>query len=388
MEMKAYRKCPVCGSERIRNIREVKMELPKAFSLPDSYYVANCENCGMCYANTRACEKDYDQYYSNCNDYSGSCNTFLPGESFTEKVESIMAELLSKKAMIVDVGCGKGNFLKRLKSIGYNNLMGIDPSQESVDALESYGIDAVRGSIYDLPKECFQADAVFVSSVLEHLLCPREAVLALDKNMKRDSYLFIDVPDYSEIANKSTPISNEFNQEHINFFSATSLKNIFYGTHFKMVDIKQMEIKTIGSIEHSVLIILQKRDGIVDTVFDYDNTSSKIDSYLQQYDARLSKLSAQLLQFSLEQQEVVVWGTGTYAMYLLSNTALSDCNIVAFIDGNHMKVGSKFHEIIVESPSDIIKYPQATIFVCANIYSGDIVKRISEMRLPNEVIVL
>lgn len=388
MDMKVYRKCPVCGSEKIRNIRKIEMELPKAFTLPNSYYIASCETCGMCYANTKASEKDYEQYYSNCNDYSGSCKTILVGESFGEKVESIVTELLGKEAMLVDIGCGQGDLLKRFKKLGYKELLGIDPSQESVDNLRLSDINAERGSIYNLPKECFQADSLFVSSVLEHLLYPKEAILALERNMKTGSYLFIDVPDYSEIGDKSTPIANEFNQEHINFFSKISLLNLFNGTHFKMVDMKEINIKTVGSTEHAALIILQKSESVVDKEFDYDTTSSKIESYLLQYDSRLSKISAQIEQFSLEQQEVVVWGAGAYAMSLLSNTALKDCNIVAFVDGNQMKIGRMFNNMTIESPSNITQYPHATILVCANIYAADIVKNINEMKLPNSVCIL
>ena len=65
------RKCPICNSETVEFIREIKMTVPEEFRLPNGYDVVSCVECGFVYADTTATKEDYDHYYENCNWYGG-----------------------------------------------------------------------------------------------------------------------------------------------------------------------------------------------------------------------------------------------------------------------------------------------------------------------------
>ena len=72
---------------------------------------------------------------------------------------------------IVDLGCGHGIYLYFLKQEGYQNLVGIDTSEEQVALAHRLGIHEVqRGDIGDfLSGDDKLADVVLLIDILEHL---------------------------------------------------------------------------------------------------------------------------------------------------------------------------------------------------------------------------
>jgi 2-polyprenyl-3-methyl-5-hydroxy-6-metoxy-1,4-benzoquinol methylase len=76
-----------------------------------------------------------------------------------------------RSARVLDLGCGHGALLHFAREAGYENLVGVDASQEQVAAARCLGIDGVRhGDLLDtlqsLPET--SQDAVVSIDVLEH----------------------------------------------------------------------------------------------------------------------------------------------------------------------------------------------------------------------------
>lgn len=74
-------------------------------------------------------------------------------------------------------------------------------------------------------------------------------------------------------------------------------------------------------------------------------------------------------------------------MSLLGSTQLSECNIVAFVDGNPLKVGTEICGRTVIAPSEIRRYPNATIAICAMKHAEEIKQTIAMLTVPNQVAV-
>lgn len=113
------------------------------------------------YASTQALECPGKEEFSTLRAYFGK---FLPK---------------NKKAEICDLGCGSGNFLSWLHSLGYENAMGVDKSQEQIERGRGRGI---KNIILGDAKEFLSArpnhfDAIFARDVLEHF--PKEKALKL-----------------------------------------------------------------------------------------------------------------------------------------------------------------------------------------------------------------
>ncbi len=78
---------------------------------------------------------------------------------------------INQQASILDVGCGAGTLLRRLRRWGYRNLTGLDPYLDA--ELHEPGFDLYRRELADLPG---QFDLVMLHHVLEHLANPRAAL--------------------------------------------------------------------------------------------------------------------------------------------------------------------------------------------------------------------
>ncbi|MCS7184309.1 MAG: class I SAM-dependent methyltransferase [bacterium] len=76
-----------------------------------------------------------------------------------------------KKAYILDIGCGRGIYVKFLQELGYKNCFGIDISQELVDLGISLGVKNLIVSDYrdflSTRKEFF--DMIISTQLIEHL---------------------------------------------------------------------------------------------------------------------------------------------------------------------------------------------------------------------------
>ena len=92
-----------------------------------------------------------------------------------------------KKARILDVGCGPGYLLYRLKEIGYENLIGQDPFQKWKLA----GVRILDGQLDELSG---QFDLIMLHHSLEHTPDPFQVLIKLKKLLAPDGCLLIRIP--------------------------------------------------------------------------------------------------------------------------------------------------------------------------------------------------
>lgn len=328
------RKCPCCAGQQFDTLGTIKMRLPKGCPLPEQYPILHCRSCGMCYAGTMATEQDYDRYYQEFNWYGGSGKNNTPVERWTELIERI----LPKTAEILDIGFGTGKFLLSLKQAGFQNLHGLDPSAESVEALQKHGIDAAVGSVYHLDLEQ-KFDLVILTGVLEHLLYPEKAVNQIAHSLNPGGRFFLSFPDYSAIAASDFPIPHFFNQEHINYFSTESLNHLMGAYSF------QLECRDVGGdCEYTDYVAVYRAISedapSPQTALPADEcTAPAIRAYLNRMGYELNKTRVVIQCLRGEGKQLWVWGCGAYLGYLLANTELQSCQIAGFIDSNPLKQG-------------------------------------------------
>lgn len=378
------RLCPICNSEKNKKLEQVKMSLPPEYQLPIEYNVVQCENCGFCYSDTEATEDDYNFYYSNCNIYSG-----MPSneEAWDYRfAKNIIKKYLNKDNKILDMGFGRGDFLHWLKVEGYSDIMGIDPSDESVNAVKGDGINAVLGSVFQIQNEFKNSfDCIVLFDVLEHLLLPMQAVNNLKHYLKVAGYLLVSVPNYANLKENNNPIPNVFNQEHINYFSQVSLDNLMLNYGFRKVAVgaESEDYKEIIAL-YQADVNCDKADMVKDI-----HTVNSIEEYLSRFNLKRKLTEEVLLNIKVDGiKKIYVWGTGAYTMWLLSNSML-DYFDIQFIDNNDMKIENEFcgKKIMAPPPRGELD-PTIPIVICSMLYSKEIVRQIKETGLKNEIYVL
>lgn len=109
-----------------------------------------------------------------------------------------LLSLISKKQVdsILDVGCGEGFTLNRLKEHGIGTrLEGVEYLRDAIElGKDMYPeIKIIQGNIYELPYKDNSFDLVLCTEVLEHLEEPEKALKELIRISKK--YLVISVPN-------------------------------------------------------------------------------------------------------------------------------------------------------------------------------------------------
>jgi len=182
-------------------------------------------------------EKFYSSEYKHFNDSSITVQK-QQKDFFERRWKFIYDNLMNYfkdvgNVSIFDIGFGFAQALLYFRDKGMC-VSGLEPSPEGVDYAKSKGLDVYRSNIEDFTyKGQKRFDVVLLLNVLEHVRRPFKILQDIKKFLlKPGGLLVIDVPndfnDFQDIADR------EFNLDkwwvcppsHINYFSATSLKNM------------------------------------------------------------------------------------------------------------------------------------------------------------------
>lgn len=390
MKKRAIRICPVCGNEIVENIRHISMDIPSEFTLPNNYDIVGCEKCGFVYADTAATMENYDTYYSKCNVYSDTPNLSL-GLTRYEMLEEVFKQFLTKNMNMLDIGVGNGNFDIEIKNKGYN-IEGIDPSKSSIQKLNERGIKGYVGSIYDKPLITLEKryDVVFIFDVFEHLLFPDKAIVQIDNYLTDKGQVYIAIPDYSKISDNNTPLSNNFNQEHINYFSEVAIDNLMQTAGYTTIYHRAIVIENNGYMQYEMIQGYQKLNLKMNNIKDVV-TGEAVKKYFLQEDEKELRRFNMISKLAISKRSIVIWGTGALTMYLFANSDLKKCNINGYIDNNPSKhnvmFGVENHKYSIISPNEI-NNDDDLIVISSMLYSKNIEDQIKIMGLKNEVLTL
>lgn len=147
---------------------------------------------------------------------------------------------LKKKDKILDIGCGLGVFLFELKKKGYK-INGIEPDQHLYKhSKKILGRNIFNGNLQSFIRKNKDISFNFISlnKVLEHVCNPKKIIAKLPNLMRKNAYLYIEVPD--EASSKKGKNREELFVEHLHVFSKKSLSNLLSENGFLSVRVKRI----------------------------------------------------------------------------------------------------------------------------------------------------
>jgi 2-polyprenyl-3-methyl-5-hydroxy-6-metoxy-1,4-benzoquinol methylase len=102
---------------------------------------------------------------------------------------------------LLDVGCGEGEFLAEMQSLGWS-VSGIDPSEEAVATARARGVPARHGTLSEGTLEPASLDAITFRLVFEHLRNPFEVLAECRRGLKSEGMLWIATPSLDAEAHR------------------------------------------------------------------------------------------------------------------------------------------------------------------------------------------
>jgi SAM-dependent methyltransferase len=103
-------------------------------------------------------------------------------------------------AQVLDVGCGTGANLRLLVDLGFQDVTGLDCSEEAIRWCEAKGLPPVeRGDLCGLPFLDDHFDLILATDVLEHIDDEETAVAELHRVLRPGGTLIVSVPAFESL---------------------------------------------------------------------------------------------------------------------------------------------------------------------------------------------
>lgn len=105
-------------------------------------------------------------------------------------------------AKVLDVGCGDGEFLMRVKEIGAVILEGVDFNAKAVSLARQKGVNVFQGLFVEYPGELASYDAIFMNNYIEHVLDPVAELEKAKALLQTGGMLVGETPNFRSIDRK------------------------------------------------------------------------------------------------------------------------------------------------------------------------------------------
>ncbi|MFC1808472.1 methyltransferase domain-containing protein [Candidatus Omnitrophota bacterium] len=394
---KLYRKCAVCSCEYGQIIHSQRFEMPQDYTLPRSYDLICCKECGFVFADADANQKDYEKYYETNSIYEskevsigGSCPWDIKRY---ERIASDLSNILSdRKAKILDIGCANGGLLTILKNRGYFNLSGLDPSPVCAANTKQLGFNAYQASLFS---DLFMShtissdhDCIVFSHILEHVFDINGSLERALSKLKKNGLLYLEVPDAAEYINYYKAPFYFFENEHINHFDKNSLTNLLKKFNLNTIVSGKKSIESSTTDRYPAIFGIYEKSGLdnkdQEIAPDFTLRDSLVD-YIEK--SKSDPIFKKISEVAESGESIMIWGAGNHSFKLLANSDLGRCNIAGFIDKDIKKQGKRLNNYAVFSPDKLLGH-KGSIAISSVMHSNDIVDEIKAMGLNNRIIVL
>jgi 2-polyprenyl-3-methyl-5-hydroxy-6-metoxy-1,4-benzoquinol methylase len=368
------RNCQVCESNYVEEL--FTNFLAPLDQLNMSYTLARCKKCGFHFASDLPDETQYFKYYTDLSKYdSQPFVSPLDQERINAAVDLFLRLNISKEARIVDLGCGFGALLASLKKAGYRHLLGLDPAPQSEhQARQQFQLDGVRqGNLRNANEvlDLNQTDVICLMAVLEHLPNLKHDIAILLNQLKSDTKVLIEVPALDLFDGLQGEPLGEFSIEHIQYFSAQSLRNLLTQSGARIVYEKLLPLTGLNS--GALFVFAEITHKPISTV--QNESPDKMNAYLS---GSLRRWNLGLKR--IPERPFVLYGAGSHSARLLPQLSpLQLNNLVSVVDGNANLQGKYFDKWLIEPPEALQKYLNLPILISSyrseNIIAADLKRK-------------
>jgi 2-polyprenyl-3-methyl-5-hydroxy-6-metoxy-1,4-benzoquinol methylase len=243
-------KSPLC-----ENIQHALFGKPKTNSVSQQfvdqdYNVVQCINCKVYYVHPLITFTDEQWAKLYNNEYFAEQSTWLLHKrevELSQRFNQALSFIGSKNISFLDIGAGEGKTLLEGLKRGWN-VAGIDIVDNRIDQAKHEDIKFFKGKFLEHEFEINQYDFIYLDSVLEHVLNPKEYLQKINRILKPGGIVYVGVPNEDSLFNdirkiafaltgkkhlseKIKPFDSPY---HVIGFNKKSLNFIFDKTNFKI----------------------------------------------------------------------------------------------------------------------------------------------------------
>jgi SAM-dependent methyltransferase len=355
--------------------RDAALQTPRA-----DIVLGFCESCGFIY--NLAFDPSwlvYNQRYENSLHFS---------PRFQAYAETLAARLIAQYDLhdkdVIEIGCGRGDFLTLLCDLGGNRGVGFDPSYEKRETTARVTF------IPDLYSEHYaghKADFVCCRHVLEHIQHPKHFL----KSVRRAIGGRRHVPVYFEVPNALFTLRDlgvwDIIYEHCSYFCAPSLARLFAECGFNVSALSEAFANQFLGIE-AMPAETEESPGFANQN-ELEPLAHFVVAFGLQYRRKVEAWTHQMEQMARNGLRAVIWGAGSKGVTFLNTLALRD-QIEYVVDLNPRKRGMFIagtgQQIV--SPDFLREYRPDVVIVMNPIYSDEIRRDLAAMEVFADLILV
>lgn len=391
--MNEVRECQSCGAQgvvvfyRVANVpvhscilmpeREAAIKYPMG-----NVHVGFCGACG--FIQNVVFDPGIQEYSSQYEETQGFSPRF---QDFARSLASRFIEKYSlRNKSIIEIGCGKGEFLALLCELGGNRGIGIDPSYIP----ERTRSDAVSRmtfikDFYSAKYSHLTADVVVCRHTLEHIQPAAEFVRMVRRSIgdRKDTIVFFEVPDVSRVLKEHA--FWDIYYEHCSYFTLGSLARLFRTTGFEVLDLAK------DFDGQYLLIEARPTNGSKGPVFSQENDLEELARDVKEFQETLPGQAKgwkeTLGKIKGRGERAVIWGSGSKAVAFLTTMGIRD-EIEYVVDINPYKHGKYLagtgHQIV--PPQFLREYKPDVVIAMNPIYRDEIQHDLDHMKVHADLV--
>lgn len=304
--MESFEECVFCGVGGERLYCRMKDRL---FGVPGEFGFRRCQDCGLIWLDPRPIEEDiskcYERYYTHENVQENStggesrlfsklrdalrqailCGYYGYRHIYGEdrrlcRIGPLLAKvpLLRYRAvyddmrerfpkyvekennLLIDIGCGRGDYLARMKRLGWN-VLGVEPDLQSAALAREKGVPVLVGNLGNARIPDDAADQVTLQHVIEHLRDPAAGIRECHRILRKGGRVVIYTPNQESLGHRV--FKNAWLHldppRHLFIFSERSMKRLIEKSPFREYSIKTIPTSAPNIFDSSILISREGR---------------------------------------------------------------------------------------------------------------------------------
>lgn len=387
-----HNNCPNCGSNKIEGFFSIKnapifslvtvKSQKEALNVPrKDIEMAFCHSCGFIF--NRLFDTSIDYFTMGYEDQQGFSTTFM---NYLKKIsENLIQKYDLKGKTLLEIGCGKGDFINLLTELSSGKGIGIDPAYQ--EGRQTNPSLTFYKEFYKMDHGKLPADFICCRHTLEHIHGTKAFLQLIRDSLgnQTNKVIFFEIPQITRILDVQA--FWDIYYEHCSYFSAGSLARLFRSTGYEILDLRLdyndqyllIEAKPVVSPSTKTFSIEESIDEQKKRV---ENFKVKIKEQLDDWRKKLSALKE-------KNKKTVVWGGGSKSVGFLTNFA--DLDVIEYVvDINpHMEnnfipgIGKKYVQ-----PKFLKDYKPEAVIIMNGIYKDEITKTLHEMDVFPEIYAL
>lgn len=304
----------------------------------------------------------------------------------TELIARLIAQYDVRDKDVVEIGCGKGDFLVELCEAGRNRGVGIDPACDP-ERMQGRGDGRVHFIRDFYSERCSEMPCDFLCCrhTLEHMHPTNEFVGLTRKVVgdRSDMIVFFEVPAVERVLGEAA--FWDIYYEHCSYFSLGSLARVFRANRFEIIELAtdfddQYLLIVARPVDKPTAPLLPEEDDLEQITHDVADFSVKVMD-------RISTWRSRVIAFREGGKRIAVWGSGSKCVAFLSTVGVAG-EIETVVDINPYRHGKWLPGSgkQVAAPESLRGTPADVVLVMNPIYCEEIRRDLDAMGVSADLV--